>query len=42
MSIEAASHMSNAMMMYPNCSALDIPSYVGPNEVNNRILIIIM
>lgn len=23
----------NQAMMYPNCSALDIPSYVGPNEV---------
>lgn len=26
----------NNEMMYPNCSALDIPTYVGPNEVREE------
>ena len=36
-SLVAASEMNNNMM-YPNCSALEIPSYVGPNEVREDLL----
>ena len=36
-SLVAASEMNNEMM-YPNCSALDIPTYVGPNEVREDLL----